>query len=84
MEDVLCKLDQIISKAKSKYRRKKQKVVIQVPKTVNEEYKIDQETGTTFLKKAIEKEMSNVCVNFLGFKWSDTRAYDIGQGKIRI
>ena len=33
---------------------------IQVPKTVDKVYKIDQQTGTTFWKKSIEKEITNV------------------------
>jgi len=39
---------------------------IYVPRSVQEALKIDQETGTTFWKDAIEKEMSN---NKLAFKF---------------
>ena len=64
MKDILLKQDQIILKVKAKYCRTTHKFGIQVPKTVDEAYNIDQQTGTIFWKKAIEKEISNVCVAF--------------------
>ena len=54
----------MISKVKAKYWITTHKFGIQVLKTVDEAYKIYQQTGTTFWKKAIEKEMSNVYVVF--------------------
>ena len=59
-----------------------QKFGIQVPKTVGEAYKTDQQMGTTFCMKAIEKEMDNVCVTlevFKGVKPDQTR-----EGKLKL
>ena len=58
MKDVLRKWDQIISKVKSKYFRTTHKCGIQITKTVDESYQIDQQTGTNVCKKYIEKEMA--------------------------
>ena len=64
MKDVLGRRDRIISKVKSKYWRTTYTFGIQVPMTVDEAYKIDQQTGTTFKTKETEKEMANVRVAF--------------------
>ena len=54
VKDVLFKRDQIISKFKSKYWITTHKFDIQVPKTFEEAYKIDYQTGTNFWTKAIK------------------------------
>ena len=64
VKDVLCKRYQIISKVKAKYWRTTHNFGIQVHKTIDEAYKIDQKMGTNFLKKSIEKEMAKFCVTF--------------------
>ncbi len=56
--------ERIIGKVKSKYWRSTHKFGIEIPKSVNEAYKIDRETGTTHWTRAIEKEMKNVRVAF--------------------
>ncbi len=61
---VLRKRDRIISKVKSAYHRRTHKYGIRVPKTVEEAYQIDEDTGTTYWRDAIEKEMANVRVAF--------------------
>ena len=61
---VLRRRDRMISKVKSKYWRTTHKFGIRIPKTVDEAYRIDRETGTDFWTKAIEKEMKNVRVAF--------------------
>ena len=58
------KRDRIIKKAKSKYWVRTHKYGIELPKTVAQAYKIDDETGTDFWTKAIAKEMRNVMVAF--------------------
>jgi Reverse transcriptase (RNA-dependent DNA polymerase). len=64
IRDTLKKRDRIISKIKSKYWRRTHKFGIRIPKTVEEALRIDQETGTTFGRDAIMKEMSKVKVAF--------------------
>jgi hypothetical protein len=54
---VLKKREQIISKIKTQYLRRKQKFGILLPKTVEEVIRFDEETGTTFWQDAIRKEM---------------------------
>jgi hypothetical protein len=56
--------NRIISKIKSKYWRTTHKFGIRVPKTVAEAYKIDEQTGTNYWTKAIEKEVKNVRIAF--------------------
>ena len=60
----LKKRDRIIGKVKSKYWRNTHKFGIRIPKTVQEAYEIDKETGTDFWTKAIAKEMKNVRIAF--------------------
>lgn len=60
----LKKRNQIISKVKSRTKKKSQKYGIRIPKTVAEALEIDRITGTTFWKDAINKEMKNVRVAF--------------------
>jgi hypothetical protein len=64
VKDVLRKRDRIISKVKSKYWKRTHKFGIQVPKSVKEALQIDKETGTTFWRDAILKEMKNVMPAF--------------------
>jgi len=56
--------DRIIGKVKSRYWRTTHKFGIRLPKTVEEAYEIDRQTGTDFWRKAIEKELSKVRVAF--------------------
>jgi len=59
---VLRKRNQIVSKLKTRYWRTTHKFGIEVPKTVQEAFAIDERTGTKFWRKAIDKEMSKVKV----------------------
>ena len=61
---VLKKRDRIIKKVKTKYWDKRIKYGIAMPKSVKEALEIDEMTGTTFWRDAIEKEMKNVAVAF--------------------
>lgn len=61
---VIKKKDRLIGKVKSKYWRTTHKFGIRIPKTVEEAYRLDQETGTDYWTKAINKEMSKVRVAF--------------------
>ena len=54
----------IIGKVKSKYWRSTHKFGIEIPKSVNEAYKIDRETGMAHWTRGIEKEMKNVQIAF--------------------
>ena len=60
----LRKRERIISKVKAKYWRTTHKFGIEVPKTAEEAYAIDQKTGTSLWTAAIDKEMKNVRVAF--------------------
>jgi hypothetical protein len=55
---VLRKRNRIISKVKSRYWKTTHKFGIQLPHSVEEALQIDEETGTDFWGKAINKEMS--------------------------
>ncbi|KAL7475810.1 LOW QUALITY PROTEIN: hypothetical protein ACHAW6_001710, partial [Cyclotella cf. meneghiniana] len=64
---ILKKRDRIISLVKrrsARYHKRTHKFGIELPKTVEEAYKIDKATGTTLWRDAIELEMKNVCVAF--------------------
>jgi hypothetical protein len=52
--------DRIIKAVKNRYFRKLQKYGIELPKTVKRALEIDKETGTTFWRDAIKKEMGAV------------------------
>ena len=54
----------IIRAMKKRYFRTTQKFGIQLPKTVEEALRIDKETGTTFWRDAIKKEMDTVRIAF--------------------
>jgi hypothetical protein len=58
----LRKRNRIVAKVKSRYLRTTHKFGIKVPKTVQEALAIDEETGTNFWRRAIEKEMRKVRV----------------------
>ncbi len=64
VNDTLRKRERIISKVKAKYWRTTHKFGIEVPKTAEEAYAIDQKTGTSLWTAAIDKEMKNVRVAF--------------------
>ena len=64
VEKTLKRKKRMINKVKSKYWRNTHKFGIEIPKSVNEAYRIDRETGTAHWTKAIEKEMKNVRVAF--------------------
>jgi hypothetical protein len=56
---VLRQRDRNISKVRSRYLLRTHKFGIEVPKSVKRALEIDEETGTTFWRDAIEKEMKN-------------------------
>ena len=56
--------DRMISKVKSKYWKTTHKFGIEIPKSVEEAYRIDRETGTSHWTRAIEKEVKNVRIAF--------------------
>ena len=62
VHNILRKRNRIVAKMKSRYLRTTHKFGIKVPKTVQEALAIDEETGTNFWRRAIEKEMRKVRV----------------------
>jgi hypothetical protein len=58
---VLKKRDRIIQKVKSRLRTRTHKFGIEVPSSVQAALDIDEQTGTDMWRKAIEKEIRNVC-----------------------
>ena len=64
VKKVLKRKQRIIGKVKSKYWKSTHKFGIEIPKSVNEAYKIDRETGTSHWTRAIEKEIRNVRIAF--------------------
>ena len=60
----LKKRDRIIKAMKKRYFRRDQKYGIELPKTVKRALEIDEETGTTFWRDALAKEMKNVSKAF--------------------
>jgi hypothetical protein len=61
---VLRKRNRIIAKLKSRYWSTSHKFGGRLPKSVREALAIDEETGTTFWRDAIQKEMEKVKVAF--------------------
>ena len=61
---VLKKRDRIIAAVNKRYVKRTHKFGIEIPKTVQRAYEIDEETGTTLWRDAIEKELQNVRVAF--------------------
>ena len=64
----------------SKYWKQTHKYGIRLPHSVEEALKIDEETGTDFWRKAIEKETRNV---MLAFEFRDDDIMPVGHEKIR-
>jgi hypothetical protein len=64
ISSVLRKRNRIISKIKSRYWSTTHKFGIRIPKSVQEAFRIDEETGTTYWMDAIRKEMEKVKVAF--------------------
>jgi hypothetical protein len=60
----LRKRDRMIKAMKKRYFRINQKYGIELPKTVERALEIDNETGTTFWRDALRKEMNNVAKAF--------------------
>ena len=60
VHSVLRKRNRIIAKVKSRYWKTTHKFGIRVPKSVEEALAIDEETGTDFWRKALNKEMTKV------------------------
>jgi hypothetical protein len=60
----LRKRDTVISAVKARVKRVTHKYGIEIPRTVEEAYKLDAKNGNTFWRDAIEKEMSNLKVAF--------------------
>ena len=67
---VLRRRDYIIAKVKTRYWKRTHKFGLEVPKTVERALQIDQETGTTFWRSALDKEMKNVPLSKF---WMTTR-----------
>jgi hypothetical protein len=77
---VLGKRDRLIKKVASKYWKRTHKYGIRLPHSVEEALRIDEETGTDFWRKAIEKEMRNVMP---AFEFQDDDVMPVGYEKIR-
>ena len=69
VKDVLWKRNQIIAKIKSRYWKMTHKFGLKLPHSVQEALQIDEEMGTDFWRRAIEKEMKNVMPAFE--QWDD-------------
>ena len=81
VEDTLRRRHRIINKVKSaKYWKRTHKYGIRLPHSVEEALKLDEESGTDFWRKAIEKEMRNVMP---AFEFRDDDKMPIGYRKIR-
>ena len=78
-KDVLRRRNRIISKVKSRYWKTSHKFGFKLPHSVDEALRIDDETGTDYWRKAIEKEMSKVRVAFE--RWDDGTLEDARSGK---
>ena len=61
---ILRKLDTVISAVKARVKRVTHKYGIEIPRTVEEAYKLDARNDNTFWHDAIDKEMSNLKVAF--------------------
>jgi len=68
VKDTLKRRDRIIKAVKSRYIKRTHKYGIPLPKTVQEAYDLDRESGTDYWHKAIIKEMTN---NAIAFKFLD-------------
>ena len=63
---VLKRKNRIIKAIKTRYAKKTHKYGIQVPRSIEEAYQIDRDTGTNHWHQAILKEMKN---NAMAFKF---------------
>ncbi len=80
-EDTLRRRHRIIKKVKSaKYWKRTNKYGIRLPHSVEEALRLDEESGTDFWRKAIEKEMRNVMP---AFEFRDNDEMPIGYERIR-
>ncbi|KAI2501495.1 Reverse transcriptase (RNA-dependent DNA polymerase) [Fragilaria crotonensis] len=81
VDDTLRKRHRIIKKVKSaKYWKRTHKFGIRLPHSVEEALRFDEESGTDFWRKAIEKEMRNVLP---AFEFRDDDKMPIGYECIR-
>jgi hypothetical protein len=64
VDDTLKRRSRIIKAVKTRYLKRTHKYGIQLPKSVEEAYEIDRQTGTDFWHQAILKEMRNNAVVF--------------------
>ena len=74
------KRSRIINKVKSKYWKCTHEYGIRLPHSVEEAFRIDEETGTGFWRMAIEKEMKNVMP---AFEFCDDDKMPVGYEKIQ-
>jgi hypothetical protein len=65
----------MIKAVRTRYLKRTHKFGLRLPKTVEEAYEIDRETGTDFWHKAIIKEMKN---NAIAFNFVNDNAIPIG------
>ena len=78
-KDVLRRRNRIISKVKSRYWKTTHKFGFKLPHSVEEALRIDEETGTDYWRKAIEKEMSKVRIAFE--RWDEGTVEEARRGK---
>ena len=65
---------------KSKYWKRTHKFGIRLPHSVEEALRIDEETGTDYWRKAIEKEMKNMMP---AYEFGDDDKMPVGYAKIQ-
>ena len=75
VKHTLKKKEQIIKAVRTRYLKRTHKFGLRLPKTVQEAYEIDAETGTDLWHKAIAKEMRN---NAIAFKFTEESKVPIG------
>ena len=75
----------MVSKVKSQYWRTTHKFGIKVPKSVEEAYRIDRETGTDFWERAIQKEMARIkeAMKLFDGTLDDAKTHLVGYQMIR-
>jgi hypothetical protein len=78
-KDVLRRRNRIISKVKSRYWKTTHKFGIRLPHSVQQALQIDEETGTDYWRRAIEREMKNVRPAFE--RWDEGTVEDARDGK---
>ncbi|GAX25842.1 hypothetical protein FisN_6Hu120 [Fistulifera solaris] len=81
---VLRKRNRILAKVKSRYWKTTHKFGIRIPKTVKEALQIDEETGTDFWRRAIEKEMGKINAMGAFERWNGGTADDLRSGKVKL